>query len=82
MKYEGKYEVTPDIEALEAKYSQEVDELRIGTPGRTPSRYGTLSRRSSFSSGAVAAARRTGSSPLTKSVPEFALKDLEEEVEL
>lgn len=77
MKYEGKYTVTPDIEALEQKYAQEIDQLRISTPLRTPTRYsGGLSRKSSIASFSQAPRR---SADIKKSVAEFALEDLEQE---
>lgn len=72
MKYDGKYTLSPDIVALEQKYSQDLDELRLTTPGRTPTTRGFgLSRRSSMSS-SPAVGRATRSSPLVRSTPDSA----------
>ena len=73
MKYDGKVELSPEIEALEQKYAREMESLRLlGTPGRTPTQYGSLSHRSWAAPGI--AGRRA--SPLTKSVPEFPIRYL------
>ena len=75
MHYDGKYELTPEIEALERSCAEQFESFRqsaaLLTPGRGTPRIG---RRDSLAS---ASSRRSSiSSPLHRSMPNFSASRL------